>query len=316
VTTHVAGAVLPRLHALHTRFGVWRTNYDRFEHHTGAWHRVSTLLRRERIGDGTVAGADDAVDVETDISGPARVDPVVVARAAARSARSILSRRPGAVPMLYVFDEPKPSENGRIRWLGAALRAHAPGVRQLVTSPPIPSLMSSVGVWAMHVGALTPSTVAAVHRAGAEAWSYTSCCEDHGAPTLLIDDTAVRNAAVPVAAWLHGADGLLYWSVFAAQSAPYPTARTPAEVRTPALGDGQVIYPGSLFGRAAPLPSFRLELVREALQITDEAQLLVRRGDGALARSILSRLVGTGGSVSGDPRVWADAELRLARALD
>jgi hypothetical protein len=186
-----------------------------------------------------------------------------------------------------------------------------------VTATTNPDLGRTVGAWSMHLGALTPATLATTHGLGAEAWVYSSCCETPGSPTLLLDQHAVANLAVAPASWLQGGAGLLYWSVNDYTGNPYrdPINHGEEEGRI-SNGDGVLLYPGQPLGLRAPNGSVRLALIAAGLQITDEAALLVRRGEGAFARAQLRRVLPGTARFVDNPASWQSVERALIRRLE
>ena len=315
----VANVTLPRERALHTWFLVWASHADDAEHRAGAAAAYTRALARFGIGDGSEAGGDAAIGVPPDMLEGDESDATLgqLARGVAREADRLRARRPGAVPYSYVFDEPPANQLDEVERWGRALTAAAPGVRQLVTATTNPALGRTVGAWSMHLGALTPETLAATHRLGAEAWVYSSCCESPGSPTLLLDQHAVANLAVAPASWLQGGRGLLYWSVNDYTGDPYrdPLNHGEEEGRT-SNGDGVLLYPGRPFGLLVPNPSLRIALVAAGLQITDEAALLARRGHGDEARALLRRVLPGTAEFVDNPASWLNIERMLLQRLE
>jgi hypothetical protein len=315
----VADVTLPRERALHTWFLVWGSHADDAEHRDGAAAAYTRALARYGIGDGTAAGGDAAIGVPPDMLEGGESDATLqqLARGVARAAERLRSTRPGAAPYSYVFDEPPSNQLGEVERWGKALAAAAPAVRQLVTATTDPDLGHTVGAWSMHLGALTPETLATTHRLGAEAWVYSSCCESPGSPTLLLDQHAVANLAVAPASWLQGGRGLLYWSVNDYTGDPYrdPLNHGEDEGRT-SNGDGVLLYPGRPFGQTVPNPSLRLALVAAGLQITDEAAMLARRGHGDEARALLRRVLPGTAEYVDNPASWQNIERMLLQRLE
>jgi hypothetical protein len=315
----VARVTLPRTRALHTWFLVWAQHADDAEHRAGAAAGYTRALAGYGIGDGTLAGGDAAVGLGPEGFDGGESDATLrrVARTVGTAARRLRAAAPGTVPYSYAFDEPPSGQLGDVRRWGEALRAAAPTVRQLVTATTDPSLGRTVGAWAMHLGALTPETLATTHGLGAQAWVYSSCCETPGSPTLLLDQHAVANLAVAPASWLQGGAGLLYWSVNDYTGNPY---RDPVnhgeEDGHISNGDGVLLYPGRPLGLRGPNGSVRLALVAAGLQITDEAALLTRRGQGAFARAQLRRVLPGTAEFVDNPASWQSVERELLHRLE
>jgi hypothetical protein len=318
-SVRVADVTLPRRRALHTWFLVWSSHADTAEGHPDAGPAYTRALARWGVGDGTAAGGDAAIGVPPDSLPADASDGTLqrIARQVAGAAARTRAQVPDAVPYSYVVDEPSGAQLDQVRRWGGALAQDAPGVRQLVTAPPDPSLGASVGAWAMHLHDLTPAVLATTHALGAEAWVYQSCCETPGDPTLLLDQDAVGNLAVAPAAWQQGATGLFYWSVNEYTGDPYTDARNHDDEPTRVgNGDGVLLYPGSPFGLKAPNPSLRLALVAAGLQIADEAALLARHGQADQARALLGRVLPGTARFVDSPAAWQAVERALLRRLE
>jgi hypothetical protein len=313
----VADVTLPARHALRTWFLVWGDHAIEAEQNDDAPSLYTQLLASYGIGDGTAKGGDTAIGVEPS-SLPSDASDATLQRLAARVAREaarLRSTRPDAIPYSYVADEPDSDQLPQVQRWGEALAHAAPGVRQLVTAPPDPSLGSSVGAWSMHLRDLTPAALAAAKAAGAEPWVYSSCCEDPGDPTLLIDQDAVGNLAVLPASWQLGGVGFLYWSVSDYTGDPYSDANNHGGDRV-SNGDGVLIYPGRPLGLKTPNSSLRLELTAAGLQISDEAAMLAQRGQADEARALLARVLPGGTKFDDNPAGWQAVERALLRRLE
>jgi hypothetical protein len=299
LTVDVARVALPAAHALRTWFLVWDDRAERMEDRP-IRARYHALLRDEGLGDGTATSADLAVGV--DVQSPRDGNALQVANRAS----SLLDRRPNAIPYSYEFDEPSDdAERAAAAAWGSELHATAPDVRQLVTAPPWPGLQpGQVGTFAVHLHDAAQAAPAA-KALGAELWIYSSCCEEPGDPTMLLDDFASSNAAVAPATWLAGGRGFLYWGISAYMANPWRVANSdPTGV---ANGDGVLVYPGRPAGLDGPVPSLRLKLFALGLQLVDLAAIAEQRGAGAEARDVLESLMGPGH----DGAAWEAAERRL-----
>jgi Domain of unknown function (DUF4091) len=313
----VAAVTLPKSHAVHTWFLVWGRHADAAEHRSDAGALYTRVLTSYGIGDGTSAGGDAAVGLRPDALSGGESDATLrsLARGVANRAARLKASRPAAVPYSYVYDEPPASQLESVRRWGAALHAEAPKVRQLVTAPTDSSLGSAVGAWSMHLHDLTPGVLAQTHALGAEAWTYSSCCETPGDPTLLLDQDAVGNLAVAPATWQQGGAGLLYWSVDDYTGDPYSEAQNTGD-DVIGNGDGWLLYPGRPLGLRTPNASIRLALVAAGLQISDEAALLARRGDGDWAHAQLARVLPGTAQFVDNPASWRAVELALLQRLE
>ena len=318
-SVRVADVTLPRRRALHTWFLVWGSHADTAEHRSDAAPAYTRALADWGVGDGTAAGGDAAIGIPPDSlpAGASEATLQGIARRVADAAARTRTQVPDAVPYSYVVDEPSGDQLDEVRRWGGALSDDAPGVRQLVTAPPDPSLGTSVGAWAMHLRDLTPEALATTHGLGAQAWVYSSCCEAPGDPTLLLDQDAVGNLAVAPAAWQQGAAGLFYWSVNEYTGDPYTDARNhDDEPERVGNGDGVLLYPGRPLGLRAPNASLRLALVAAGLQIADEAALLARRGQADQARAVLGRVLPGTARFVDSPAAWQAVERALLHRLE
>jgi hypothetical protein len=315
----VAEVELPQQHALRTWFLNWTNHADDAEGRPGGAAEYTRLLASYGIGDGTAAGGDTAIGLPPDSLAPDASDAALerLARRVGGAEARLRAQMPTAVPYSYVADEPEPDELPQVRRWGELLASAAPRVRQLVTAPPDPSLGNSVGAWAMHLDALTPAALSQTQSVGAQAWVYSSCCEQPGAPTLLLDQDAVGNLAVAPATWQQGAVGLLYWSVNDFTGDPYrDPVNHDGDPGRAANGDGVLLYPGKPLGLRTPNTSLRLELVAAGLQIADEAALLARRGHAREARALMARVVPRTASFVDSPAAWQAVERELLRRLE
>jgi hypothetical protein len=313
----VAAVTLPKTHAVHTWFLVWGRHADAAEHRSGAGALYTRVLTSYGIGDGTSAGGDAAVGLRPDALSGGESDATLrsLARGVARRAARLKAGRPSALPYSYVYDEPPASQLASVRRWGAALHEEAPRVRQLVTAPTDTSLGATVGAWSMHLRDLTPEVLAHTHALGAEAWTYSSCCETPGDPTLLLDQDAVGNLAVVPATWLQGGAGLLYWSINDYAGDPYSDAQNSGD-DVVGNGDGWLLYPGRPLGLRTPNASIRLALVAAGLQISDEAAALARRGQGDWARRQLARVLPGTAQFVDNPASWQAVEQALLQRLE
>jgi hypothetical protein len=200
---------------------------------------------------------------------------------------------------------------------GQALARSAPRVRQFVTAPPRSGLNAGRGaVYAMHLQDLTAARVNRARAGGGAAWSYSSCCERSGDPSLLLDQRATGNLAVAPATWLQGGKGLFYWGVTVYEHDPWKQAEQPIDRNHVSNGDGVLVYPGRSQGLGGPVSSLRLELTAAGVQIADLAALLAKRGRSAEARRILAPVLPRTGRFSAAPGAWVTAEQRLIAALE
>jgi len=312
----ISGVRLPSAPAIDTWLQIWGSWAQRAERSSSAPQRIRALLTSLRLGDATGANGG-SVNVYHN-GGTARRNPVAAARAAGRAAAGLRRRHPGRRAYSYALDEP--NSNAELRAVasyGSALARFAPAVRQFVTAPPRPGLNAGRGaVYAMHLRDLTPARLRRARSGGGAAWTYSSCCEGRGDPSLLLDQRATGNLAVAPATWLQGGKGLLYWGITVYEHDPWTQAEQPMDGNHVSNGDGVLIYPGRSQGLSGPVSSLRLDLTSAGVQIADLAALLARRGRGAEARRILAPVLPGIGRFSASATAWMTAERRLIAALE
>lgn len=178
---------------------------------------------------------------------------------------------------------------------------HSVGVRQLITSAPIPALAddgtaqhrSAVDIWAMlpKMYDASPSAVRQAISAGTEAWSYNSMSQDPYSPKLLLDYPLINFRIQP--GFLNDAVGLggfLYWCVDHWSSDPWNNVDLQLNgFHYP--GEGLLVYPGAPAGFDTVVPSMRLKQLREGSEDFDYLSLLKNQGDSAwteLASSVVA----------------------------
>lgn len=305
----VADVQIGTADAIGTYFLVWPDKADEAEGRKGASIEYRRLLTADGIADG--------IDGDfVDLGGPRDGEALDAAakRLAARAA-TLRAERPGVRLVSYAYDEPDAGTFDDVQAWGRALRAADPGIEQLVTSPPEEEFRDATGIISMHLHALRPDVPAQVRDLGAEPWSYSSCCERPGAPTMLLDDVATAALAVGPATWQQGGRGLLYWGVSVFDHNPWEQASQPIdEPDRVGNGDGVLLYPGKPVGLPGPVPSLRLELVRAGLQLTALAEVLERRGRGEEARTILAKVLPGTARYDRDPAAWESAASDLLAA--
>ena len=310
LSVEVVDAQISLADGIQTYFIVWATKADTAEKRKGASVEYNRILAQGGFGN----GIDGSF---VDLAGPRQGEDMATAAARlAKAAAAIRAVRPGVQIVSYAYDEPDPSTLPEIRAWGAALKAADPQILQLVTSPPRDGLKGAVGILSMHLEQLGEGVPAEVRALGAVPWTYSSCCESPGDPTMLLDDRATSTLAVAPATWLQGGRGLLYWGVSVYAHDPWKVAANPVD--EPAFignGDGVLLYPGEPAGLPGPVPSLRLELVRAGLQITALAETLERRGRGAEARRILQGVLPGTAQYDHDAAAWEQAESDLLTAV-
>lgn len=189
----------------------------------------------------------------------------------------------------YVEDEPLHGMYARVIETGLRAAEIAPDFRYMMTTPPTNDFEGLVDIWCLHVGfrpVFTPSSVNEIQKTvwnieqarnrGEEIWWYTA-----GAvaplPTLHIEDDAVAPRVMAWAQPLYGVTGFLHWEMTNwANDDPYTDPYLPPFGN----GEGLLVYPPRReSGETGPVPSVRLELLRDGLEDYDLLFMLGRTID-------------------------------------
>jgi len=188
----------------------------------------------------------------------------------------------------YVEDEPFHAMYARIIDSGLKARRAAPGFSYMVTEPPTPDLDGLVDIWCIHVGFRPISTPSAVDEIesvvwkteqararGERIWWYTA----GGVaplPTLHIEDDGVAPRVMPWIQALYGVTGFLHW-----EAANWANDDVYADPYVPPFGNGEgvLIYPPRDNESTEPVPSIRLELLRDGLEDGELLDILRRSID-------------------------------------
>jgi len=177
----------------------------------------------------------------------------------------------------YFIDEPTYHQYDAVIQLGERIHSLTESPKFLVTCFPDEPLVGSVDIWCIHVRLLPegiPNSFLEreryAHRirerleSGDTVWWYTA-----GAvkpfPTLHIEDDPNAFRILPWLQQLCGIDGLLHW-----ESANWRQSLDDPFVPHFGNGEGVLVYPGD----RRPLPSVRLELLRDGLEDAEYLTIL------------------------------------------
>lgn len=217
----------------------------------------------------------------------------------------------------YLPDEPLRSEFPAVREAAAWIKESDPLIRTLVTRQYTKELEGAVDIWCPDIWAIGDSVpfmpLAArwpykffldwqwnppsriyreLQAAGKTAWLY-SCNSaaflDY--PNMFLDSEASSQRVIPWLAFRYGFSGFLFWhTVFA-----YGQSGNPWDSQYLLFtnGDGNLLYPGipGMPDIAAhePVPSLRLEILRDGLEDYEYLALLSQRGREAQAEILAMR---------------------------
>jgi hypothetical protein len=218
---------------------------------------------------------------------------------------------PGAYPYLYGMDEPGTSQFPVVARQAKALHACWPGGKLVITGKPRNENRrlwnggsNDVDVWAVlesrYYGEYTNPTqyregqrratmflryINKARKRGKQIWTYTYESRAHQTPGL----AAVERASAPrmFTAWaaLEGITGLLRGQAMT----NYDPHSNPFDTNNKGDGDMVLIYPG----RNAPIPSARLETLREGIEDWEILNIVRQKHGSRAVVKLMSRLFST-----------------------
>lgn len=239
---------------------------------------------------------------------------------------------------VFNVDEPTSQEQYEtIRDQAAYVRKAAPGLRYGVTffagpewdksRTPFDELAGSVDLWVCQtdyyhhghgLGARVRTQMKERHKAGDQTWLYVACAPRDPFCNLLINMTALQHRLLP---WQIYAEetitGLMYWRVnhWSEVDDPYTDTATVKGIDPNLYGDGMLFYPGAKAGVEGPVPSLRIELLRDGLE--DYEYLLL--ADSILGRQVVMGLVREVTrnltDFTTDPRAFEEVRRRLGEMI-
>jgi len=217
---------------------------------------------------------------------------------------------------IYWIDEPGPNQFEYVRGGMETLKEFGPKLNRFLTVRPVEPLYEWVNTWCVPVGAYDPKTCQERQQAGEEIWWYL-CCGPHAPWVGLFID----HPAVDFRTWLwmshkYGVTGILIWHTNWWTS---PTAFPGPELQNPyedpmsyvsgygvapgtkqywGNGDGRLWYPTNRHPGQdkqpyadGPVPSMRVELLREGIEDYEYFQILkglaAKPGAPAEAKTLL-----------------------------
>lgn len=124
-----------------------------------------------------------------------------------------------------------------------------------------------------------------------EWWTYV-CWKPEGVqPNFLMSMTGYQNRAIMWRVWKEKGSGFLYWGVNMYKSLdPF---EFDISLGQNALGDGVLVYPGTLFGIKDPVVSVRMELWRDGQEDYELLHLVEQKTDRQVAESLLNEVYQT-----------------------
>lgn len=202
-----------------------------------------------------------------------------------------------------------------------ARNLHAAGVNQLITIPPVTSLMddgsgsgrSAVDVWVELPKQYDAAKVAQVLAKGDEVWSYNCLQQDNYTPKWLLDYAPINYRIQP--GFINqslGMTGLLYWSLDRWSADPWNNAESYAPYYP---GEGMLVYPAKQVGLTGVIASMRLKYLRDGVDDYDYLELLKQNGLGDWAVTIARTVGPDWDNWTRDPVVLEEARRQLGQRL-
>jgi len=182
---------------------------------------------------------------------------------------------------IYTYDEPAPGQPA-VADVARMIHRADPSLKNLVTlgvAPDIAKLrdwFAPIDIVCFRNVIFDPEQAKQLQAMGKEVWLYVSGPKPPY-PTLVIDYPAMAYRVLPWMCWKYGATGLLYWSVNYWTTDPY---KQPMNTKWRQNGNGSLYYPGP----RAPVPSLRVEVLRDGIEDYDYFVLLRRAVDEACRR--------------------------------
>jgi len=218
-------------------------------------------------------------------------------------------REHGWLPLAYVygFDEVAPDRYDDVVKAFSAVRQAVPELRRACTVAPNDRLEGTVDVWVPLTAAYDPKAAEQRRRAGDEVWWYICCGPWHPYCNWFIDYPATDARVLFWQTHKYGVTGLLYYEVamwrtnLITEPSADGTQIPPADERVrdaiaagkrwPDVpwntftfghynGDGLLVYPGR---DQTPLPSLRLEVIRDGIEDYDLLSVLRETRDAVMA---------------------------------
>jgi hypothetical protein len=217
----------------------------------------------------------------------------------------------GSYPYLYGMDEPGASAFKIVQRQAEAAHQCFPGSHLIVTGKPSPENRylwnggrDDVDAWAVlasryygqytnpaqtrqHVSHATKNLryIDAARRRGKQIWTYTYAAGSHSTPGFTATEPLTDPRLLVDWAALEGITGLLYGQ----GTSSYPAKGNPLDSNDRAGGSFALLYPG----RTGPIPSARLEVLREGIEDWEILNVVRHKHGDAAVRRLLSGLFST-----------------------
>jgi len=186
---------------------------------------------------------------------------------------------------IYTYDEPNIGK-ARVTDVATMVRRADATLRNLVTLhklqdiPDELSWFDPLDIVAFRNVIFNPALAERLRATGKELWLYVSGPEPPY-PTLVIDYPAMSYRILPWMCWKYRLSGLLYWCVNFWTTNPW---ENPMNTKWSQNGNGSLFYPGP----EGPVPSIRLEVLRDGMEDYEYLAMLQRLIDRARAQGGVS----------------------------
>ena len=196
------------------------------------------------------------------------------------------------------------------------IKRHCPGLTRLLTEQPEPALAGHVDLWVPVLSMYKEAACRARQAAGDQVWWYVCCGPRAPHPNNFIDHPAINHR---IRFWMmekYGVTGSLYWATTYWYGKgnvlrnPWTSAMSVSpDGGTWGNGDGMLLYPACRAPSekavvAGPVPSIRIEMLREGLEDREYFWLL---------KESVKKLEEAAPNAAGDIRKQCDDALALAK---
>ena len=192
---------------------------------------------------------------------------------------------------LYTWDEGKIG-NPRVKEVSSLIHKADPQLKNMVCyhgfwNPDKDAEWGKdINIWCFQIANYNKRLKSKLESLGKEIWMYISGPDDTH-PNFAIDFPAIDARIIPWMCWKYNIRGLLYWCVNFWRVNPWETAMNTVWQQN---GNGLLYYPGE----NGPVPSLRLELIRDGMEDYEYLYLLselVKRAEKQKSKDINNNLI-------------------------
>lgn len=172
-----------------------------------------------------------------------------------------------------IIDEPSEAMLPLVRQLSLELEEIAPDVPHILTHPPTRELFGAVSGYCVLLNWYDPYVAQTRQAAGDHIWWYGANYPQYPYPSYHIDDLLLGSRILSWMQRMNKVEGNLYWNTVGYARVEEKTGEwVPGNVwKDPLMnpvanGEGVLIYPGAPLGIHGPVPSIRVESIREGME--------------------------------------------------